>query len=535
MKKALFAILAVLTIFAMVITGCDDGNKPGGDGITVITLNPTELTVELKGSKQIKATTEPAGAILEWTSSDKSKATVNAGGWVTGVALGEATITATAEDGGKAECKVTITPAVSTDVKVEGDTLVHSPVKLVEANRWTEAGVKGTENEDGSYTFVTAPENNGDGAQYTFPLPKANDTWKLSDYDLVEVHFKTTGGSVTVRVKKGSENVDLQPYPSGSQDIILNSAAANGASTYKAVIEEAGSAMGFQRVTGGPATVAIEKVVFSKAIYRTITFSGGANTGMPAITPVKVLDQRTVAVSNMPKRPRWSGHTFTGWKNTTDNVDFSLSSPITKDITLTAQWKDGDPDPVDMSLDLNPDNWGTLPSMPASWLVGSITWPTTYATATTEGGKLKLVFTGLNRQRAIIPLSEEQIEELIWTDEPGVTFKIVATITDSDGNTNPAFAGFRLHLANPAVKDNWNGTDTGKQTPLAGNTDTEDNHLVEFRPFSSNKTNAATLGYFVIQAMFYDSNNDQNSTATGFKNVTLLIDSVKIELGDTTP
>jgi uncharacterized protein YjdB len=62
---------------------------------------------------QLAATLTPANATnkkVAWKSSDEKIATVDANGLLTGKAKGTATITVTAEDGGKtATCNVTVT------------------------------------------------------------------------------------------------------------------------------------------------------------------------------------------------------------------------------------------------------------------------------------------------------------------------------------------------------------------------------------------------------------------------------------------
>jgi len=541
MKKGIYAFFTVLIVLAMVMTGCQDGSETKSKNKTVITLDPTTVTVEVYGTARITATTKPADLELEWYSSDEEVAYVNPVGQVTGVSPGTATITAEAEDGTKATCEVTVTPALSSDVTIVGDTLVHNPVKLGGAGgRW--GGTPGVANADGSYTFDgTSSQYNGDGAQYYFPTPKASDTWSLDDYELFEITFKTISGGTEAIVKKGSVNEDLMPYPivNNAQYITFNSNVNNGVLTYKAVISDAGAGVGFQRnqnVSGlSPATVRIDKVVFSKAEEYTVTFDGGGAT--LTIQPIKVIKGRKVT---LPYKPKWEGHTFTGWYD--GDTLFDPETLINKNYTLTAKWTDGDPTPVDMKLDLtfNKDN---LPTNAA--LTGgspSYTIPAEYADTVYEDGKLTITFDGRNRQRAIIPLNSDQIYELMDPALSGATFRIVGTVERGDQGTltndqiatgELGFAAFRLHLADPTALGNWNATETGKQTPLTGNINAADDHMVEYRAFSSNKS-TATLGYFVIQAMFKDDKGSPDSTKEGFPKVIITVESITIEGGNTT-
>ena len=76
-----------------------------------ITLNNTELTVDVKKSAVLKATVLPKDTDNKkviWTSSDESVATVNRDGRVTGVALGDCEITCTSQDSGDVQAKATV-------------------------------------------------------------------------------------------------------------------------------------------------------------------------------------------------------------------------------------------------------------------------------------------------------------------------------------------------------------------------------------------------------------------------------------------
>jgi len=524
----LLGIIVLVAVTGFTMAGCktdDDGPK------TLVTLNPTTLTLDVDQWERIDAETDPADARLTWTSSNTAVATVDYDDgsnycFIKGESEGTAVITAAAADGGKASCTVTVLPPPESDVEIIGETLVHSSPHLVGVNHF--GNNLGANNEDGSYTFDgTAGAWSGGGAQYTFPTPKSSDTWKIADYQAAEVHLNVISGSVTVGVKKFGGNIDLKPYPDASNSISFNAASNGGKFTYKIVIEETGAGIGFQRNTGGPAVVAIEKVVLSKAPVHTISFAGGEHTAMPAIPPIKIPHNRTVNFSDdlytMPARPQWSGHAFTGWK-TADGSDFNPSDPITSDLTLTAQWREGDLQVADMRLNLDPAAWGPLPqNAPAQ--TGGWTWPSNYAETDYDSatGVLTLTFDGNNRQRAIIPLSSDQIDELIYTGESGVTFRIVGTVKDEDGNDSSA--EFRCHLGNPTTTSAWNGTQTGAQTALA-------NHLVEYRPFEAANKGQANLSWFMIQAMYKDAAGS-DTVQFGFPKVIITIESITIELGDT--
>lgn len=79
----------------ILLSGGDDGGDDGGDTDTPsVTLSDSTITVGAGATETLTATTVPADAVVTWTSSDETKATV-ADGVVTGEAAGSATITAT--------------------------------------------------------------------------------------------------------------------------------------------------------------------------------------------------------------------------------------------------------------------------------------------------------------------------------------------------------------------------------------------------------------------------------------------------------
>lgn len=79
---------------------------------TGVSVSPTVAEVTLNKTTQLTATVAPADATnkgVTWSSNNTSVATVNSSGLVTGVATGNATITATTDDGGyTATCAVTV-------------------------------------------------------------------------------------------------------------------------------------------------------------------------------------------------------------------------------------------------------------------------------------------------------------------------------------------------------------------------------------------------------------------------------------------
>jgi len=515
--KAFMLILAALIFF-----GCNnDTDEPKK---TTVRLDPTTLTLEVGQSGQIDY---PDGIELTWTSSNSNVATVS-NGYVTATSPGTATITASAKDGGKGTCVVTVNAKTSDYAVIEGETLVHYTPRLSSAGHF--GTNQGTINEDGSYSFVGSLDNDqGGGVQIVFPNPLMLDTWKLLDYDFVEVHFKTTEGSVNVKVKKSGNTRDLKPYPDATSTISLSANTNEGVYVYKTVIAEAGNGIGFQRYSGGPATITIEKAVFSKGTMRTIEFEipncSEGHIPIIQVSTVRIPDGRIVnfdGLYNVPPLLDWAEHTFKGWQVKTSAQDFDSNTPITSNLTLVAQWDCTPRIPADMTLNLDASTWKAPPSLAGNQTAG-VTWPSVLAETEYDDDTevLTITFSGKNRERAIIPLNSDQIIELMSTTASGVTFRIIGTAEYED--EEPSTSQFRFTLGDPSGTGTWAGS----------NNDTNDvftENLLAYRAFD-NKSNA-NFSYFMIQAMYHDGTGYNNMT-TEFPKVIMKIKSIVIDIGNT--
>ena len=91
-----------------------------------MTLNLTETTIYIGDTETLVATVLPTNTndkTVTWTTSDATVATVDDDGAVTGVAEGEATITATTSNGLSATCKVTVVPVYATSITLNKNEL----------------------------------------------------------------------------------------------------------------------------------------------------------------------------------------------------------------------------------------------------------------------------------------------------------------------------------------------------------------------------------------------------------------------------
>ena len=124
MKKGLFAMFVALICAmtcAFALVACNNGEEQTV-AVESVTLNKTELTLEVGGEETLTATVAPDDATdktVTWSSDNTAIATVE-NGKVTAIAAGTATITAKAGD--KTDtCSVTVNAAEPT---VNGKTFI---------------------------------------------------------------------------------------------------------------------------------------------------------------------------------------------------------------------------------------------------------------------------------------------------------------------------------------------------------------------------------------------------------------------------
>lgn len=103
--------------------------------VTGVTLVPTTVSITAGTSQQLTATVLPSDATNKnvlWTTSNGTIATVNATGLVSALAIGNATITVTTQDGSKtATCAVTV---ATSNIPVTGVTVTPTTASLVAGN-----------------------------------------------------------------------------------------------------------------------------------------------------------------------------------------------------------------------------------------------------------------------------------------------------------------------------------------------------------------------------------------------------------------
>ena len=132
--KAISIGTAIITVTALDGGFTDDCEVTVNLPVTNITLNETELTLEVDDTATLVATIDPDNATdkgVTWTSDDESVATVDENGNVTAIGAGNAVITVTTNNNDKtATCMVTVTAPVPIDIPVTGVALNTNELTL---------------------------------------------------------------------------------------------------------------------------------------------------------------------------------------------------------------------------------------------------------------------------------------------------------------------------------------------------------------------------------------------------------------------
>ncbi|MBO4935786.1 MAG: Ig-like domain-containing protein [Alistipes sp.] len=160
-------LLLALAAVALCFTACKKDNpEPTPVAVTGVSLDKTMVALEIDESATVKAIIAPENAtnkVVEWSVADTAVATV-ANGVVTGVAVGETTLTATTADGGHT---ATIPVKVVTEKVPVEKVLVNYPPQI----------------NEGEEDFITV---------FVVPLDATNRnvTITLSDPEVLSIEYK---------------------------------------------------------------------------------------------------------------------------------------------------------------------------------------------------------------------------------------------------------------------------------------------------------------------------------------------------------
>jgi uncharacterized repeat protein (TIGR02543 family) len=352
MKKGLFAFLAVLTVFAMVMTGCDDGGGSGGGNDNDIAVTLSSVTATGAPTTSLTLTFDKAidglaaGDITVTSSTGATKGALSGSNpytlTITGVTTGGDASVAVKKSG----YKISGSPKTVAIVGVPAGLVIDKPELEVDELVGTGNAVI---NNDGSITLGNAGRNNtnlGGALKYKFPN-------EALDYDYFQVDFEITdptaplhGRDFEVRFlqyyEAGTAQNALVPF--GKVPEYLSLAADQSKEKFKVMGRNfaPGFAWAYNSwewdLAGSPArspefTILINKITFTKAVKYQITFD---SDGGSACQPITVwADEAIDAITPLPV-PTKAGFNFNGWYD--GETSITNSTIPSGNLSLKAKW-----------------------------------------------------------------------------------------------------------------------------------------------------------------------------------------------------
>ena len=226
-------------------------------------------------------------------------------------------------DDGEDEEEVEPPPVITI---VDATSATHDNFKF-EKSSSTHGTWDGTDNEDNTFSAVVQG-----GIRYKFPAD--TDTFKLSDYDFVEVTY-TASSVVDIVVKQYNSGGDL--------DVFAGDISNGTDQTIRIELRYAsGGGFAIQKWrAGAEMTIAFTKVTFIKGTRYAVDYSTGDAAVAPPTTPAFFVDGTKVG-NTLPTLVR-SGYIHLGWAISSTNLDANTNVTAAlfsgTPTTLTARWK----------------------------------------------------------------------------------------------------------------------------------------------------------------------------------------------------
>jgi uncharacterized protein YjdB len=331
---------------ATIIVATQDGSKTDTCVVNVTTLvnsvslNKASTTILVGNTETLTETVLPDNAAnksVTWKSSNENVATVSAGGLVTGVAAGSATITATAQDGsGKTgTCAVTVT---STPIQVTGVTLDKTSIPNLQLNatQTLTATVKPDNATDKGVTWISSNTSvatiTGTGLTVTVTgiAPGSTDIIVITDDGAKTATCTVTVPPVTsVTLNKTTASIAVGETQTLTATVAPSNAANrdvtwSSSDTTKATVSATGLVTG---VAAGPATITVTTADGGKTATCDVTV-------VVPVTTISLKASTTVTVGGTGGTETLTP-IFTPSNATNKNVTWSSSSSSVATVSTT--------------------------------------------------------------------------------------------------------------------------------------------------------------------------------------------------------
>ena len=311
---------------------------------TGITLDKSAASVEVGKSLQLTATLQPYGATgtVTWSSNNTSVATVNNSGKVTGVTLGNATITATCGNY-HASCDVTVAqPSATTAIELDYTSLTGQGDEITSSNAMAKVGLNNPH-----ITSVTVTKiYDGNGAGGAFP----------NTAGFLKTGSSSVAGAINFVLDGVADKVEILCHDfykkSNQNPTNSNTVSVNGSTAQLAPYNENAD---FETLTfdldepSDEITININKRILIKGI--TISYAGSAmnnsytvtfdSNGGSSVASQTVEEGQKAQEPQAPTKEPGTDYryTFAGWYSDEYLLhEYDFNTPVTEDITLYAKW-----------------------------------------------------------------------------------------------------------------------------------------------------------------------------------------------------
>ncbi len=450
-----------------------------------ITLDEGAVSVQKGKTVALTATVAPEDATdrtVTWTSSDDSIAAVDENGVVTGVAVGDATITAAAGDK-SAECKVTVTKS-DAEIIAEAKTVAETELGSFSATNSTTPGNIGT-------VVSSAVLNVNNDIEVTvndadFQITKATEEAAGSITGKVTLKKGTETAEVTVSLEIAKLPVDdasrVAAAKTATEKVLSGITATNDtkeADVLAKITEAISDTKATAAITGFKVTPATSAAAGS--VTGTVTLTSGTESATVAINlPIEKLPEEKPDDPVNPDKPvtsdaLWEGSVALGnWANSVQisGKDFTNFGAGTFVIELVPETG------AQVALKYTADKWPVVPGCEEWYDVSGTKFEIEVtAEAMKAVGTNDLIVGGKNatiKKVTFVPAKADtptdETVEIDTTSNPASATKIesIQTKTDSSGNITEQIAYCAISEADAKKYDSYTVTITrssdGKKT-----------------------------------------------------------------------
>ncbi|MDB5256770.1 MAG: Ig domain protein group 2 domain protein [Chitinophagaceae bacterium] len=347
---------------ATITVTSQDGNYTATSAITVtpiavtgISVSPTSVSVQKGNTTSLTATISPAAAgnqNVTWSSSNTSVATVDASGLVTGVAVGNATITATSQDGNyTATSAITVTPIAVTGISVSPTSVSVQKGNTTSLTATISPATAGNQNVTWSSSNTSVATVDASGLVTGIAAGNATITATSQDGNYTATSAITVTPIAVTGISVSPINVSVQKGNTTSLTATITPAAADNqnvtwssSNTSVAIVDASGLVTG---VAAGNATITATSQDGNYTATSAVTVTPIAVTGIGVSPSSIVLTEGTATLLDATISPEDADNQNVTWSSSNTSIATVDAGGLVTGISIgtviiTATSEDGD-------------------------------------------------------------------------------------------------------------------------------------------------------------------------------------------------